>query len=327
MSQTATVVIPNWNGLAHLEECLTTLQAQSLHPARTLIIDNASSDGSERFVRERFPEVEWVSMPRNGGFAYAVNEGIRCADTTYVALLNNDTAVESTWLEELVAALERHPGYDIAASRMVLYYDRNLMNAAGDVYRLPRGTATNRGIRQPVARFDRPCRVFGACAGAALYRRSLFGDIGLFDEDFFLMSEDTDLNIRALIAGHKCLYAPASIVYHKLHVSIDEQPSEKMQSLAMRNEAIVVAKDLPVAAIVLVFVSYAWRLFRSTFPVRPDKWHMIPGLLRTVRERTAADIQGFRMGWAKREEVWRTRRASRLVILRWLFKGTGRLTD
>lgn len=94
MSQTATVVIPNWNGLAHLDECLTALRAQTLRPARTIIIDNASTDDSERVVRERYPEVEWVSMPRNGGFAYGVNEGIRRSDTTYVALLNNDTAVE-----------------------------------------------------------------------------------------------------------------------------------------------------------------------------------------------------------------------------------------
>jgi len=326
MSKTATVVIPNWNGLAHLDECLTALRAQSVRPARTIIVDNASTDGSERFVRERFPEVEWVSMPRNGGFAYAVNEGIRRADTIYVALLNNDTAVEPAWLEELIAALERHPGYDIAASRMVLYHDRHLMNAAGDVYKLPRGTAINRGMRQSVARFNEPCRVFGACAGAALYRRSLFDDIGLFDEDFFLMTEDTDLNIRALIAGRKCVYVPSATVYHKLHVTIDEQPSEQMWNLAMRNEAIVVTKDLPLAAVGLVFVSYAWRLFRSTFPLRPDKWHLIPGLVRTGPERAAADIEGFRTGWKKRGEVWRTRRVSRLVIMRWLLKGTGPLT-
>ena len=327
MSQTATVVIPNWNGLAHLDECLTALRAQTLRPARTIIIDNASTDDSERVVRERYPEVEWVGMPENGGFAYAVNEGIRHSDTTYVALLNNDTAVQPAWLEELVAALERHTDYDIAASRMVLYYDRHLMNAAGDVYLLPRGAATNRGMRQPLSRFDEPCRVLGACAGAALYRRSLFDDIGMFDEDFFLMAEDTDLNIRALIAGRKCLYVPDATVYHKLHVTIDERPSEEMWSLAARNEAIVVTKDLPFAVVALVFVSYAWRLFRSTFPVRPDKWHLIPGLVRTVPERTAADMQGFKMGWKKRPEVWRTRRVSRLVIMRWLFKGTGPLTS
>ncbi|MHB1136719.1 MAG: glycosyltransferase family 2 protein [Coriobacteriia bacterium] len=327
MSASVTVVIPNWNGLVHLEECLTALREQTLTPARVVIVDNASDDDSELFVSERFPEVDWIQMPKNGGFAYAVNEGIRCADTTYVALLNNDTAVESTWLEELVAALERHPGYDIAASRMVLYYDRHLMNAAGDVYRLLRGAGRNRGILRPVERFGEPCRVLGACAGAALYRRSLFDEIGLFDEDFFLMSEDTDINIRALIAGKKCVYVPTAIVYHKMRATIDSEPSKRMAMLALRNEAIVVGKDLPMAGVVIVLAMYGWRLFRSTFPVRPDKWHMIPGLLRTVRERTAADIQGFRMGWAKREEVWRTRRASRLVILRWLFKGTGRLTD
>ncbi|MDY0340250.1 MAG: glycosyltransferase family 2 protein, partial [Coriobacteriia bacterium] len=245
MSATTTVVIPNWNGLVHLEECLATLREQTLRPTRVIIVDNASTDDSERFVRERFPEVEWVQMPENGGFSYAVNEGIRRADTSYVALLNNDTAVEPEWLEQLAGALESRPDYAIAASRMVLYYDRHLMNAAGDVYSILRAAGRNRGIFEPRSAFDEPCRVLGACAGAVLYRRTLFDDIGLFDEDFFLMSEDTDINIRALIAGKKCIYVPTATVYHKMRATIDSEPSERMMLLGARNEAMVAGKDLP----------------------------------------------------------------------------------
>lgn len=325
MGTSATIVIPNWNGLVHLEECLTALRGQTLSPARVLIIDNASTDGSEGYVREQFPEVEWVQMPENGGFSYAVNEGIRRADTEYVALLNNDTAVEPGWLEALVAALEQHADYDVAASRMILYYDRHLMNAAGDVYQLLRGVGKNRGLLRPVERYGETCRVLAACAGAALYRRSLFDEVGLFDEGFFLVSEDMDISLRALIAGKKTIYVPSAVVFHKLRATIDTEPSEKMVLLAARNEAMVVGKDLPLPAVAIVILGYPWRVFRSTFPARRDQWHRIPALLRNWPARFRAERQGLAMGWSKRADVWSRRKVSTLVIMRWLIRGVGGL--
>ncbi len=325
MSASATVVIPNWNGLAHLDECLTSLRRQSCAPSRVIVVDNASTDDSAALVRDRFSEVEWVQMPTNGGFASAVNEGIRRADTPYVALLNNDTATEPEWLAELITSLELHQDYDIAASRMVLYHDRRRMNAAGDVYSLPRAVGKNRGILQPVDRFNSPCRVLGACAGAALYRRSLFDDIGLFDEDFFLMSEDTDINIRALIAGRKCMYVPTAIVYHKLRASISAHSSKRMTLLAARNEAIVVGKDLPAVGVAIVAAAYGWRVLRATVLLHPRAWHLIPSLVRMLPMRLAAERDGLRLGFSKRRDVWSRRRASPMIILRWLIKGTGRI--
>ena len=201
------VVIPNWNGLRHLPECLETLAGQRFTDFEILLVDNHSDDDGVAWVREHHPEVRVIERADNGGFASAVNLGILCSRSEYVALLNNDTAVDPLWLQGLVEALDRLP-FDIAASMILLYDTPELLNAAGDVYDLWRLAGRNRGFGEPRDRYLAPKRVLGACAGAALYRRSLFAEVGLFDEDFFLMSEDTDFNLRCLIAGKRCLYVP-----------------------------------------------------------------------------------------------------------------------
>ncbi len=166
-------------------------------------------------------------------------------------------------------------------------------------------------------------RVLGACAGAALYRRSLFGEVGRFDEDFFLMSEDTDFNLRCLIAGKRCLYVPSAVVGHKLRATIDAAPAWEMTRLGARNEAIAAAKNLPVPALLLLPVLWLYRLLRQTVVIRPSKWRLMPRLLRQAPGRLRAEAEGFRLGWAKRPEVWRLKSVGTLTILRWLLRGSG----
>jgi len=318
-----TVVIPNWNGMRHLPECLSALSAQSMSDFEVLLVDNASIDGSVAWVREHHPEVCILRRQDNGGFAKAVNVGLLAARGEYVALLNNDTAVDTGWLEALVAALDDHRDYDFAASKMILFYEPERLNAAGDVYVLGRLAGRNRGLGAPVSRYGSMERVLGACAGAALYRRSLFGDVGLFDEDFFLMSEDTDFNLRCLIAGQRCLYVPAAKVRHKFRASIGTEPVWEMTRLAARNEAIVAAKDLPAEVLLLTPILWPYRFIRQTLLVRPSAWHLVPMLLRQSPGRFRAEVQGARLGLAKRPDVWRRRAVGTREIIRWLLKGSG----
>jgi GT2 family glycosyltransferase len=318
-----TVVIPNWNGLRHLPECLGALEAQSFSDFEVIMVDNASSDGGVAWVREHHPEVRVLRRLDNGGFSRAVNEGVDAARGEYVALLNNDTAVDGGWLGALVAGLDENRAYDLAASKMVLFYEPERLNAAGDVYVLWRLAGKNRGFGKPVSRYREMERVLGACAGAALYRRSLFGEVGRFDEDFFLMSEDTDFNLRCLIAGKRCLYVPSAVVGHKLRATIDAAPAWEMTRLGARNEAIAAAKNLPVPALLLLPVLWLYRLLRQTVVIRPSKWRLMPRLLRQAPGRLRAEAEGFRLGWAKRPEVWRLKSVGTLTILRWLLRGSG----
>lgn len=317
------VVIPNWNGMSHLAECFKALQAQTFRDFAVIVVDNDSSDESVSWLSENVPSARVIRRSHNGGFSKAVNDGIRKSVSPYIALLNNDTRAEDTWLEELVRGLDENPGYDVAASLMLLYYEPGKVNAAGDCYNVVRMTGINRGLGESVERYAEPCRVLGACAGAALYRSQLFEDVGLFDEDFFLTSEDTDLNLRALIAGKKCLYVPSARIHHKLRSSIEEHPSEWMALLSARNEAMTFTKSMPVPVLVLAPLFWLYTQLRTTILVRPAYWHRSPALLKQLPKRASAQLEGWRMGWRKRADVWDRQRVSVFGILRWVMKGTG----
>ena len=213
------VVIPNWNGEVFLPTCLESLRRQTYQDFEVIVVDNASTDGSLRLLRESYPEVRALALSRNGGFTGAVNEGIRQARGEIIALLNNDTEADPAWLAELVRAFAEHPEVTFCASKLLLFDRRDILHSAGDFYRID-GIPGNRGVWQrDEGQFDQAFEVFGACGGAAAYRRSLFDDVGLFDEDLWMYCEDVDLNLRARSAGHHCRFVPTARIYHRLSAS------------------------------------------------------------------------------------------------------------
>lgn len=318
-----TVVIPNWNGMRHLPECIDALSAQTFNAFEIVLVDNASSDDSVAWVKEHFPFIRVIERKDNGGFAAAVNAGIVSSRCEYVALLNNDTAVDQGWLQALVHALDGHPIYDFAASKMSLYAQPQLLNAAGDVWSLRRMVAECRGYLEPSSQYNEMERVLGACAGAALYRRSLFAQVGLFDEDFFLMHEDTDFNLRCLIAGKRCLYVPNAMLRHKLGASIAASPEANMKRLLARNQSLVAAKNLPARMLALRATIWLSSILRQTISVEPSGWRQLPKLVREAPRLIKVEWEGLRMGLAKRNEVWRLQAVSTREIIRWLRSGSG----
>lgn len=212
---TVSLIIPNWNGRAHLEVCLRSVAAQSRRPERTIVVDNGSSDGSQAFLAELFPWVELLALPENRGFAVAVNRGIDASDTTLIALLNNDTELDPLWLSELIRELEADPQAGMAACKMLRFEQRTIIDGAGDAWTRGGSPLTLGSGEADGDRFNERRYVPGACAGAALYRRSLFEAIGAFDEDFVSYYEDVDLSLRAQLAGYRCVYVPTAVCYHK----------------------------------------------------------------------------------------------------------------
>ncbi|MBZ4659096.1 MAG: putative glycosyltransferase [Desulfacinum sp.] len=207
------VVVVNWNGKDLLKKCLSSLQEQTLPPQRIVVVDNGSTDGSSALVRGRFPAVELVQLSRNEGFAAAANAGIRVTGDPFVALLNNDAVADARWLEKLCTALEQDPRAGMAASKMLFLGRPDLIDRAGDGYSTW-GVGVLRGRGLPRTDFTAVERIFGACAGAACYRRCMLDEIGLFDPDFFLLYEDVDLSFRAQLMGYDCLFVPEALVYH-----------------------------------------------------------------------------------------------------------------
>jgi GT2 family glycosyltransferase len=240
------VIIPNWNGNRYLPGCLDSLRAQTYRQFEVLVVDNASSDGSDRMVPERYPEFQLISLSSNLGFAAGVNEGIRRARGDLIALLNNDAEAEPAWLETMAAASAGHPEAGFFACKILLYDRRDLIHSAGDFYRRD-GIPGNRGVwRKDGAEFDREEYVLAACGAASGWRRELLDDVGLFDESLFMYCEDVDLSLRAQLRGYRCLYLPSSRVYHRLSAT---GGGEIASYYCGRNFIAVAIKDLPYSII------------------------------------------------------------------------------
>jgi GT2 family glycosyltransferase len=236
------VVIPNWNGAAHLPGCLDSLRAQRYPRVEVLVADNASADGSRALLAERYAEARLVALPENRGFAGACNAGMRAAGGEIIALLNNDTEVDPGWVAALVGVFQRRPEAGLVASKMLLFDRRDVLHTAGDFYRLD-GVPGNRGVWQrDEGQYDREEPVFSACGGSAAYRRAMLDEVGLLDEDFFFSCEDVDLAWRAQLAGWGCIYTPAAVVYHKLKATGGGPTASFYDG---RNFIYLIAKDYP----------------------------------------------------------------------------------
>ena len=286
------IVIVNWNGIKFIRECLNGLRAQT-HPDFCIImVDNASQDGSLEFVQENFPEVKLLVQSENTGFSAANNIALKSIRTEYVALLNNDAVPHPEWLQRLVNALEKDPEAGFCASKMLFYDNPEVIDRAGDIYTTA-ATALLRGRGESYQKFSSQEYVFGACAGAALYRTKMFDEIGLFDEDFFLVYEDVDLSFRAQLRGYRCLYVPGAIVYHHVGSSIgDDSPVSVYYT--HRNLEWVYIQNMPGRLIAktilphLIYVLTAFVFFvlkgRGVDFIKA-KWQALKGLRRALAKR------------------------------------------
>jgi GT2 family glycosyltransferase len=247
------VVLVNWNGRHHLATCLPALADQSYREHEVIVVDNASGDGSVAWLAQAWPDVKVLAQSENAGFARGNNLGLAATDAPWVALLNNDTIPAPDWLAALVAAADAG-GARLAAvaSRMVFLDQPDVLNSTG-ICVDPTGMAWDRLGGAPFAAGDRPAPVFGASAGAGLFRRAALADVAdvgsdgrpeVFDEAFFMYMEDVDLAWRLRLRGWSALYAPAALVRHHGSASAGEGSPFKNRLLA-RNKVWTVVKNYP----------------------------------------------------------------------------------
>jgi GT2 family glycosyltransferase len=236
------VVVVNWNGAHLLRTCLGSLRRQTFADFETVLVDNGSSDDSLALVAEEFPEVRVVTLTENLGLGGGTNVGIEATDAPIVATLNTDTEADPRWLAELHAALQAHPEAGSAASKLMLFDRRDVIHSAGDFYGLD-GIPGSRGVWQrDDGAYERQELVFGACAGAAAYRRSMLEDVGAFEASFFMYCEDVDLAFRSQLQGYRCIYVPTAVVYHMLSAT---GGGTLASYYCGRNFLRVIARDMP----------------------------------------------------------------------------------
>lgn len=220
-----TVIIPTWNRQELLVRCLQALRRQTA-PLLVLVVDDGSSDGTAARVRNDFPYVRLFKLPENVGFAAAVNRGLELVRTPYVALLNNDTEPEPGWAEAGLRALRNSPPeYAFFACRMLQYFQRDLLDGAGDIYTRT-GLPLKRGFGLPATHHTRSDEVLGASAGAAFYRMDMLRQIGFLDEDYYMYLEDVEISLRARMFGYRCRYLADAVVYHQEAASDPERRRE-----------------------------------------------------------------------------------------------------
>lgn len=245
------VIIPNYNGIKYIEDCLNSLREQTFHEFDTIVVDNASEDGSKDIVKEKFEEVKLIELKENFGFSRAVNEGIKITkDYKYIILLNADTKADSLFVEKLYEAIDKYDDVFSVSSKMMQMSKPDRYDGAGDLY-CCLGWAYALGKDKKAGRYEKECNVFSACGGAAIYRRSIFEEIGYFDELHFAYLEDVDVGYRARIMGYRNRYTPEALVYHAGSGTTGSRYNKFKVRIAARNSWYIVFKNMPLLQLII----------------------------------------------------------------------------
>ncbi len=290
------VIIPNYNGKELLRVCLSSLCKQSLVPFEIIVVDNNSEDGSCEFVKENYPQVKLIQLAQNSGFSRAVNTGIRAARGEYIALVNNDTEAEVNWLESLVHCLKKDERIFSCASKMIQYHHRDKIDDAGDEYMLP-GWTHKCGNGLPAERYNKNREIFSSCAGAALYRKEVFTEIGYFDEQFFAYLEDIDVSYRARIYGYKNIFCSNAVIYHRGSATTGSRYNSTKVFLTARNNIYLIYKNMPCLQVLInsPFLVLGWGIKFLFFWQKGLAGDYLQGTAEGLRGARALEKTPFRL--------------------------------
>jgi len=248
------VIIPNYNGEKFIANCLDSMMVQSFYEfgqLEIIVVDDCSTDASVEMIKT-YKNVTLLENPVNSGFDRSVNQGILASHGKYCLLLNNDVVVDPDFVRYLYLHIDDDPAIFSVSSKMVRYYERDKLDDTGDFYNIL-GWGYKRGDGQTVDSHHKVTPIFSACAGAGIYRRSVFSEIGLFDEVFFAYMEDVDIGYRGLINGYKNRYEPKAICYHigSATTAEGQKYSPFKVQISARNNVYVAYKNMPLVQLLL----------------------------------------------------------------------------
>ncbi|MBL8730280.1 MAG: glycosyltransferase family 2 protein [Planctomycetes bacterium] len=326
------VVVLNWDGLVLTRACLQSLFAQTWPDVEVHVVDNGSANDEAGALRREFGDrIRLHALPQNAGFTGGCNHAMRIVlaegRCEFVALLNNDAEADPRWLEELLAAAA-DARVGAVASCMRLHDRPDLLDGAG-VWLLGNGDSAPRGRLQPVADWRQADDLLSACGGAVLLRCAMLRAIGLFRADFFANFEDTDLMLRAVVAGHRIRYAPKAEVRHRLNATIRRVRDLEFNVRSVRNATWAWLVNLPWPVLLLnlpgFLASNAGIVLLMPLCGRPGVgWAFLRGRLRALGElpailaerrrlRPLRVVPWWRIWWAQRSFVLEY---ARLLLLR-----------
>lgn len=259
------IIIVNWNGLAFIKDCLDSLKKQTYKNFSIYFVDNGSHDDSVNYVKKNYPEIRLIALENNLGFAGGNNRGIKEAlldkEIEYIATLNNDTKAQDNWLASLVEVAVKDKKIGAVGSKMMFFDNPKIINSTAMIPFFD-GQGMDRGIwQEDKGQYEKEDEVFGVCAGAALYCRPALEIVGLFDEDYFLYAEDTDLAWRIRLAGFKAYYAPQAVIYHKQAISTGRFASKTVYYV-VRNGLWNTFKNFPMPYCIFALLYSPFRLLK-----------------------------------------------------------------
>ncbi len=266
------IVIVNWNGKRFVEKNLSSVFNQTYQSFEVILVDNGSTDNSVEFVAANFPKTIIVKNNENTGFAVANNQGIKIAKGKYIATLNNDTELDKHWLKNLVSAAESSDANTgMWAPKILSLQDQKWIDSVGGLLIYRDGIARGRGrLEEDKGQYDKAEEILFPSACSALYRKDMLDEIGYFDNDFFAYCEDTDLGLRARLAGWKAISVPSAVVYH-YYSGTTGKYSQTKAFLVERNHMWVALKNFPVAMVVSTPMYTLWRWLIQTSNVISGK--------------------------------------------------------
>ncbi len=300
------IVVPSWNTIDFLPSCLDSLAAQGI-ALETLVVDNGSGDGSLAYLERQ--GVPHVALPRNTGFAAAVNLGVARTAAAAILVLNADAVLEPGCVRTLLDTLEADPGLGGVQPRILQLeggldapreVDAARLYSAGQALTRD-GRAFELGMGEPQGgRSAERREVFGVCGAACLLRRELFPELGGYDERYFAFYEDVDLNVRARIAGWAFEYVPEAVAWHVGNASWREgfeRPGAANARLVARNRLATQIKFMPAGAVPRIAAVEAGSLLRAARQRRflatlRGKFAALCWLRRLVAERRALRRSG-----------------------------------
>ncbi len=255
----ATIVIPNINGKGWLKDSIESVYAQTEQNFRLIVVDNGSTDESleqarsycSREISPHRKRHQYRLLPRS-------ESGHRRANSEYVVLFNNDAFAEPQWLDELIRTAESDRENLCSAEPDDTPLRPGAGRRRGD-YVTWMGFACKTGDGRRASRYTRQKRIFSACGGAALYRKSILDEIGDFDENFFAYFEDVDLSWRANNAGYKNCLCPTAKCYHICGASTGAVKYNAFKSQQSgRNSILLPLKNEPLLMLILNFIRWPW---------------------------------------------------------------------
>lgn len=249
------VVTPNYNGEEFLKTFLNSLNDDSEYIGELIIVDNGSTDKSVEYIKNNsynFPLV-LIENSENLGFAPAVNQGILKAKNELIFSINNDTEVKKGSIKALMDLISSSEDIFSVQAKMLQYNNKELIDDVGDEYNLL-GWTKKTGENHSADEYNDVREIFSSCAGAAMYKKSILEEIGLFDDNFFAYMEDVDLALRSKINGYRNLLCPQAIVYHIGSATSKSRYNEFKVKLASRNNVWVVYKNLPIPLKIINFI-------------------------------------------------------------------------